>query len=136
MRELLFRSWVDDHYEHNVPVNKNGKYSHCVSTGFERQYDPSYKEYDVEQSTELEYNFHKYFEHDVCEMDIPVSLDSKKKETVRGFIEFMYGSFFFIEIGGKGRRWIFSDIATMAINSNAKVIYLGDSNNNPELLEV
>jgi hypothetical protein len=86
--------------------------------------------------SELEYNFHKYFEHDVCEMDIPVSLDSKKKETVRGFIEFMYGSFFFIEIGGKGRRWIFSDIATMAINSNAKVIYLGDSNNNPELLEV
>lgn len=92
--------------------------------------------YIREMFTELEYNFHKYFEHDVCEMDIPVSLNSRKKETVRGFIEFMYGSFFLNEIGGKGRRWVFADIATMAINSNAKVIYLGNSHDNPELLEV
>lgn len=69
MSELLFRSWVDDHYEHNVPVNKNGKYSHCVSTGFERQYDPSYKEYDVEQFTNNHdyYTGEKLFEGDIME---------------------------------------------------------------------
>jgi hypothetical protein len=53
MREIIFRSWVNDHYENSVPVNKNGKYSKCVSTGFALQYDPSYKEFDVEQYTGL-----------------------------------------------------------------------------------
>lgn len=48
-RAIKFRSWVEDHYEYNVPVNKNGKYSKCTSTGFALQYDPSYKEYGVEE---------------------------------------------------------------------------------------
>lgn len=133
MREILFRSWVDDHYERNVPVNKNGKYSHCVSTGFARQYDPSYKEYDVEQFTELEYNFHRYFEHDICQIVIPTQ--EGWRETIKGVIEFTMGSFFLNEIGGKWRKWIFADIATMAIRNGATVFYLGNIHDNPELLE-
>ncbi len=57
---IEFRSWVDDHYEYNVHVNKNGKYSKCISTGFALQYDPSYKEYDVEMFTGLTDRDKKY----------------------------------------------------------------------------
>jgi hypothetical protein len=86
----------------------------------------------VGQFSELEYNFHKYFEHDICEMDIPTNTTGKKKEIIRGYIIFMFGSCFLEEIGLKKRRWIFSDVATMA---KGKVIYLGNIHDNPKLLE-
>jgi len=86
----------------------------------------------IGQYTELEYNFHKYFEHDICQMVIPTN--DGGKETVKGVVEFTMGSFFLNEIGGKWRKWIFAEIATMAIRNGATVFYLGNIHDNPELL--
>ena len=53
MREIKFRAWIEDHYEHNVNI-KNGKYHRMISTGFAAQYDPQYRDYDVEQFTGIQ----------------------------------------------------------------------------------
>jgi hypothetical protein len=42
MREIKFRAWVINTMIYNIPLNKDGTYSHCVSHGFALQYDPQY----------------------------------------------------------------------------------------------
>ncbi len=127
MMELLFRSWVDNHYEHNVPVNKNGKYSHCVSTGFARQYDPSYKEYDVEQFTGLvDKNGERIFEGDIISTDL-----------ARDFlvVEFKGGAFVFNCNDGEDDYYDHINASHELDNEYKYGQIIGNIHDNPELVE-
>ena len=135
MREIKFRG-IKKGKNHFVYGNLSIKFDMAfIQTYLEDT--RSYEDVEVEpetvgQYTELEYNFHKYFEHDICQMVVPTK--DGGKETVKGVVGFTMGSFFLNEIGGKWRKWIFAEIATMAIRSGATVFYLGNIHDNPELL--
>jgi len=126
MREIRFRAW-DMVRETMIKDFTNEAYLLALES-----FDNVWKNdrYIKMESTGLEYNFHKYFEHDICEMQIPVANGSRKKETIRGYIKFQYGAFFLEEIGEKKRCWIFVEVASMD-NSNVK--YLGNIHENKEL---
>ena len=85
------------------------------------------------QYSQLEYNFHKYFENDMCEMDIKTQ--GGRKETVKGIVVFEMGIYFLNEIGGSYRRWVFAEIATTAIESGANIIFKGNLYDHPELIK-
>jgi len=85
------------------------------------------------QSTQVEYNFHTYFEHDMCEMDIPT--EEGGKESIQGIVVFEMGIYFLNEIGGNYRRWIFSEVATRAIEIGSNITFKDNLYDHPELFK-
>jgi len=130
MRELVFKAWCKELGMSNI----FGIGSYPTWGKLKEETLPHWtQKCKFMQFTGIEYNFHEYFDDDVCLLTIPTK--DGKTEIIKGIVEFMVGSFFLNEIGGKNRKWIFSEVATMSIESKHCVIYLGNIHDNPELLE-
>lgn len=97
MIEKKFRAYYNGKMLYNVPVSADGKYHHCISTGFALQYEPEYVALDVMQYAGInDVKGNELYENDICKFMISANEELvNPPETLRVVIEFEYCCFGF-----------------------------------------